>query len=83
MPMKRRPRRLATAPVVPVPQNGSSTRSPGREPESNTRASSASGFWVGCSFLPFALLSRSSPVQSASVQSERICTSSLPALSAS
>ena len=29
--MKRRPRRLATAPVVPVPQNGSSTRSSGRE----------------------------------------------------
>ena len=31
MPMKRRPSRLATAPVVPVPKNGSSTTSPGRE----------------------------------------------------
>jgi len=46
-PMKRRPRRLATAPVVPVPQNGSSTRSSGRELDRSTRASSASGFCVG------------------------------------
>ncbi len=62
--MKRRPRRLATAPVVPVPQNGSSTRSSGRELDRMTRASSASGFCVGCSFLPSRPLSRSSPVHS-------------------
>ena len=36
-PMKRRPSRLATVPVVPVPQNGSSTRSSGREEERITR----------------------------------------------
>ena len=83
MPMKRRPRRLATAPVVPVPQNGSSTRSPGRELARMTRASSASGFWVGCSFLPSRPLSRSSPVHSGMVQSERTWMSSLPAFSAS
>ena len=52
MPMKRRPSFLATAPVVPVPLNGSSTRSSGRDADRMTRASSASGFCVGCSFLP-------------------------------
>ena len=52
MPMKRRRSRRATAPVVPVPQNGSSTRSSGRDAARITRASSASGFCVGCSFLP-------------------------------
>ena len=54
-----------------------------RDAERITRASSASGFWVGCSFLPSVPFSRSSPVQSGKLQSERICTSSLPALSAS
>ena len=43
---------LATAPVVPVPKNGSSTRSPGFVVASSTRCSSASGFCVGCAFLP-------------------------------
>ena len=55
----------------------------GREAASMTRASSASGFCVGCSFLPSPPLSRSSPVQSGNSQSERICMSSLPAFSAS
>jgi hypothetical protein len=83
MPTKRRPRRFATAPVVPVPVNGSSTRSSGRDAARITRASSASGFWVGCSFFLSLPLSRSSPVHSAMVQSERTWISSLPALSAS
>ena len=47
MPMKRRARRFATAPVVPLPKNGSSTTSPGSVQESSARATSASGFWVG------------------------------------
>ena len=41
------------------------------------------GFWVGCTFLPSAPLRRSSPVQSGISQSERACTSSLAAFSAS
>ena len=48
-----------------------------------TRASSASGFCVGCSFLPSSSFSRSSPVQIGNSQSERTWTSSLPAFSAS
>ena len=69
--MKRRPSRLATAPVVPVPKNGSSTTSPGLVAESRVRASSASGFWVGWTFLPSASFRRSSPVQRGMNQSER------------
>ncbi len=38
MPMKRRRSRRATAPVVPVPENGSSTRSSGRDAARMTRA---------------------------------------------
>ena len=54
-----------------------------RADDSSTRASSASGFCVGCSFLPSRPFSRSSPVHRASVQSERTWMSSLPALSVS
>jgi len=60
MPMKRRLRRLATAPVVPVPKKGSSTRSPGRVEAMRQRdGRSASGFWVGCALRPSSPLSRS------------------------
>jgi hypothetical protein len=82
-PMNRRPRRLATAPVVPVPKNGSRTTSPGRVEATSTRCSSASGFWVGCALSPSAFFSRSAPVQSGIVQSERICTPSFKAFIAS
>ena len=83
MPMKRRPSRLATAPVVPVPKNGSSTTSPGRVEATRTRCSSASGFWVGCALSPSSLFSRSSPVQSGISQSERIWMPSFSAFIAS
>jgi len=43
-----------------------------------TRYSRASGFWVECAFRPSSLM-RSSPVQSGSTQSLRICKSSLRA----
>ena len=83
MPMKCRPSRFATAPVVPEPKNGSSTTSPGFVAASITRASSASGFCVGCTLWPSSSFRRSSPVQIGNSQSERIWTSSLPAFSAS
>ena len=66
MPIQRRPRRLATAPVVPVPKNGSSTTSPGLVAARITRWSSASGFCVGWPFLPAPSLSRSPPDRSGS-----------------
>ena len=72
MPMKRRPSRRATAPVVPVPKNGSRITSPGLDAAIRQRNSSASGFCVGCAFLPSSPFSRSPPVQSGSSQSERI-----------
>ena len=77
MPTKWRPSRLATAPVVPEPKNGSSTTSPGLVEAIMMRASSASGFCVGCSLSPSPSFSRSAPVQIGNSQSERICTSSL------
>ena len=58
-------------------------RSPGLDEARITRCSSASGFCVGCAFWPSAPLIRSSPVHSASVQSERICSSSLAIFMAS
>ena len=70
--MKLRPSFLATAPVVPEPKKGSSTTSPGLDEESSTRASSASGFWVGWTFRPASSFRRSSPVQIGMNQSERI-----------
>ena len=71
--MKRRPSRRATAPVVPVPKNGSRITSPGLDAAMMQRNRSASGFCVGCAFLPSSPLRRSAPVQSGSTQSERIC----------
>ena len=50
MPMKDRRSRRATAPVVPEPKNGSSTRSPALVAATSTRVSRASGFCVGCVF---------------------------------
>jgi hypothetical protein len=47
------------------------------------RYSSASGFCVGCTLTPDASFSRSSPVQIGSIQSERICRSSLNTFNAS
>ena len=83
MPTKARPRRLAAAPVVPLPVKGSRTISPGRLEASNTRWSRASGFWVGCSLSPFISRRRSGPVHSGISQSERICKSSFSAFMAS
>src|ERR1019366_5603567 len=40
-------RRLATA-VVPLPRNGSSTRSPSFVEANRQRSTKATGFWVGC-----------------------------------
>src|ERR1700724_1038749 len=76
--MNPRPSRLATAPVVPVPQKGSRITSPGREDARITRASSASGFCVGGNFLPAPSLSLSSPVPNANVQSERMRVGEAP-----
>ena len=78
MPIQSRPSSFATAPVVPVPKNGSRTMSPGSVHASRTRYSSASGFCVGCALVP-PDLSRSAPVQIGSSQSLRICRSSLSA----
>ena len=83
MPMKCRPSRLATAPVVPEPKNGSRITSPGLVEATITRCSSASGFWVEWAFWPSASLRRSWPEQIGSVQSERICNSSFSAFIAS
>ena len=82
MPMRPRPSLFATAPVVPVPKNGSSTTSPGLVEAMMTRWSSPSGFCVGCALAPFCL-SRSWPVHSGMSQSLRICKSSLSAFMAS
>ena len=79
MPMKRRPSRLATAPVVPVPKKGSSTMSPGFVEASSTRCSNASGFCVGCALRPPSSFRRSGPEQIGNSQSERICRSSFSA----
>ena len=83
MPMKCRPSRLATAPVVPEPKKGSRITSPGLVDDTITRCSRASGFWVECALLPSASFSRSSPAQIGKVQSERICSSSFNAFIAS
>ena len=83
MPMNSRPSILATAPVVPVPKNGSSTTSPGLVEPTSTRCNSPSGFCVGCALSPLSSLSRSCPVQIGSTQSERIWIPSLSDLSAS
>jgi len=63
-------------PVVPLPKNGSSTRSPAFEAASITRARRASGFCVGWVFSPLRVLRRSPPVQIGNSQSERIWQSS-------
>ena len=55
----------------------------GFDEASSTRCSSASGFCVGCAFLPSTSFSRSPPLQIGSTQSERICRSSLKAFRAS
>ena len=83
MPTKCRPSFLATAPVVPVPKNGSSTTSPGFVDAVSTRCSSASGFWVVWTLLPSASLSRSPPEQMGNTQSERIWVPSLAIFMAS
>ena len=83
MPMYLRPKSFATAPVVPVPKKGSRMMSPGLVEAMITRCSRASGFWVGWALTPAASFSRSSPVQSAKVQSERIWSSSLAIFMAS
>ena len=56
MPMNERRSFRATAPVVPEPRNGSSTRSPALEAAISTRASSASGFCVGWVLRPRVVL---------------------------
>ncbi len=63
---------LGDRPVVPEPKNGSSTTSPGLVEAIRMRASSASGFCVGCTFLPSSPFSRSEPEQMGNSQSERI-----------
>ena len=83
MPSQRRPSRRATAPVVPVPKKGSSTRSPGLVVASSRRCSSASGFCVGCALRPSPSFSRSGPEQIGNSQSERIWMSSFSAFMAS
>ena len=47
MPTQRRPKASAAATVVPQPQKGSSTRSPGLEEAAMMRSSSRKGFCVG------------------------------------
>src|SRR5215469_8328498 len=48
MPTYRRPNLFAAAKVVPLPANGSSTRSPGLLDTPIMRSSTASGIWHGC-----------------------------------
>ena len=47
MPIQRRPSFCAAAMVVPQPQNGSRTTSPGLLLAAMMRSRSARGFWVG------------------------------------
>ena len=47
MPIHCRPSFSAACTVVPQPQNGSSTTSPGLEEAATMRSSRATGFWVG------------------------------------
>ena len=47
MPIHRRPARCAATSAVPLPQNGSSTTSPGLLLALMMRSSKAMGFWVG------------------------------------
>jgi len=68
----------ATAPVVPVPKNGSNTTSPGFVLACKTKYKSDSGFWVEWTFCPFSFI-RSRPEQIGSTQSLRICRSSFKA----
>ena len=69
--------RFATAPVVPLPKNGSRTTSPGLLDERITRYNKGSGFCVVCALSPFSSLTRSKPAANeSSHQSERICFSS-------
>jgi len=68
----------ATAPVVPVPKNGSRITSPGFDEAMSIRYSNASGFCVECAFVPFDLI-RCFPVTKGKFQSERICRSSFKA----
>src|SRR6516162_4396572 len=49
---QRRPCSSATAPVVLLPANGSSTRSPGSVKNSTKNATSASGIQAGCGNTP-------------------------------
>src|SRR5262249_46134481 len=58
----RRPSAAATCPTVPVPANGSSTRSPGAEPARMQRRASAGG--MGAAWTP-------SPLEVGSVQTVR------------
>ena len=56
MPSQRRPRRRATAPVVPVPKNGSSTRSPGLVVASRMREQQRLGLLRGVRLASLAVL---------------------------
>ena len=47
MPIQLRPSFSAACTVVPQPQKGSSTRSPGLQEAAMMRSSRATGFWVG------------------------------------
>jgi hypothetical protein len=74
--------RLATAPVVPVPKNGSSTTSPGLVGQSR-RGQQRFRLLRRMQLVALASFRRSPPVQIGNSQSERICTSSLAAFIAS
>src|SRR5690606_27379075 len=50
-PMNARPRRLHATPVVPLPEKGSRTISPGSVKSRTSASISQRGFWVGCSRL--------------------------------
>jgi len=83
MPMNFRPSRRATAPVVPVPKKRIQDHVAGLAGRQDHPVQQRLGFWVGCAFEPVSSFSRSSPVHSGSVQSERICSSSLAIFMAS
>ena len=75
MPMKFLPSFFATAPVEPVPKNGSNIKSPLFVEERIILCKRDSGFCVGCRVFPIFFI-LSFPEQIGRVQSDLICLSS-------
>jgi hypothetical protein len=83
IPMKSRPSIFATAPVVPVPKNGSSTTSPGSVVGHQHAMQQRLGLLRRMRLRARRPSDARAPCRSAGTQSERICTPSFSAFSAS